>query len=72
MTKNAIRERVNHHLTEFFDSYVVVAKVAGEGKFVVMHHPCQQCQEKQAADAGLVHCLYDVADTIAGPMPRRN
>lgn len=72
MTKDSIRSAVHHHLKEFFDGYVVVGKVAGESKFVIIHHPSPATKEGTAETAGLVAALYDLADTITGPGPGRN
>lgn len=72
MTKENIRCRVEHELSEYFDGYVLVARVAGQSKFVILHHPSPGVVDSAATNAGIVACLYDVADNIAGPLPRRN
>lgn len=67
MTKEQVREEMDRILPEFFDGYILIARVAGTSTFVI-----NQRINDLPTKSGIVLTMANAMDELAGPILKRN
>lgn len=59
MTKEEVRDRTEHQLSEFYDGFVLIGRIAGTDKFVFTHSIPDQ-STKVALHRSLVAVIQEI------------
>jgi hypothetical protein len=67
MTKDQVREEMDRILPEYFDGYILIARLAGQGKFIVSEHITDE-----PTKSGITLVMADAINELSGPAPGLN